>query len=165
MMFVGKPLLYIATENDVVGGGAVEQPEQPQKVAQQTITLNNVDDEQDRLRIPSVGANYSSYYEENSNVENIVSETWSPRDQANSANTKVLTSPAVRKLGKENNIDLGTVLGTGQGGRASKADVCNIINYNSKNTAGPISSSLSLTLAQEKMIHPTPLEDTVIPIY
>mmetsp|Transcript_31622 Transcript_31622/g.51558 ORF Transcript_31622/g.51558 Transcript_31622/m.51558 type:complete len:555 (-) Transcript_31622:221-1885(-) len=161
MMFVGKPLLYIATENDVVGGGAVEQPEQPQKVVQQTITLNNVDDEQDRLRIPSVGANYSSYYEEKSDVENIVSETWSPR--ANSANTKVLTSPAVRKLGKENNIDLGTVLGTGPGGRVLKADILKIINTNSDT----ISPSSSPTLTQEKRTSPlvsSPEEDTVIPI-
>jgi pyruvate/2-oxoglutarate dehydrogenase complex dihydrolipoamide acyltransferase (E2) component len=41
---------------------------------------------------------------------------------------KVLTSPAVRKLGRENGINLGTVMGTGPGGRVLKADVLRIIN-------------------------------------
>jgi 2-oxoisovalerate dehydrogenase E2 component (dihydrolipoyl transacylase) len=61
---------------------------------------------------------------------------------------KVLTSPAVRKLGRENNIDLGTVMGTGPGGRVLKADVLGIINpapssSSSSSSSSPISPSPS----------------------
>ncbi len=41
---------------------------------------------------------------------------------------KVLTSLAVWKLGKENDIDLGAILSTGPGGRVMKAGVLKIIN-------------------------------------
>lgn len=40
---------------------------------------------------------------------------------------KVLTTPAVRKMGKEHNIDLSTVEGTGPNGRILKEDILRLI--------------------------------------
>mmetsp|Transcript_39303 Transcript_39303/g.84758 ORF Transcript_39303/g.84758 Transcript_39303/m.84758 type:complete len:577 (-) Transcript_39303:226-1956(-) len=171
VMFVGKPLLYIATKNDAGTTviSAEQQGRQYEEVDRQpTATLNNVDDEQDRLRIPSVGANYSSYYDRSGN-ENAVHETeFHPRGEQAPSTLKVLTSPAVRKLGKENNIDLETVLGTGPGGRVLKADILKIIHPNNVSASSPSSSS---TLAQEPMMTspttsiPSPKdEDAVISI-
>lgn len=170
VMLVGKPLLYIATTGGNSAGmaaaaaAAVEQ--QQSEGMTQTMTLNNVDDEKDRLTIPSVGANYASYYEEKSTDEN------SNVGRRASSSTKVLTSPAVRKLGKENNIDLSTVLGTGPGGRILKADILKIINPSNIRDLTP-SSSVGST---EEKISPAgrararlvsssqPMEDTTIPI-
>lgn len=167
MMFVGKPLLYITTAGNggEVGASVEVQQQPPQEMTQQTMTLHNVDDEQDRLRIPSAGANYSSHYEEKTMDQNAIEQ--SPQVGRARA-TKVLTSPAVRKLGKENNIDLGTVLGTGPRGRVLKADVLKIINSSNNSTvATPPSSSSSLSSAQEKIsstLVSSPQQDTVIPI-
>jgi pyruvate dehydrogenase E2 component (dihydrolipoamide acetyltransferase) len=41
----------------------------------------------------------------------------------NAAGDKVRSSPLVRKIARENNIDVGQVPGTGAGGRVSKADI------------------------------------------
>ena len=144
----------------------------PETTETGTTTLNNVDDERDRLRIPSVGANYSSYYDNNTEGGGGAGggggggggggerSSFTPRGMgggptmANDATNnggggggaKVLTSPAVRKLGRENNIDLGTVMGTGPGGRVLKADVLGIINpapSSSSSSSSPISPSPS----------------------
>ena len=174
MMFVGKPLLYIATEGGV-GGGRAEQQQQTQSqeaaVAQQqqAATLNNVDDEKDRLHIPSAGTNYSSHYDETAGGS---SRTASAKDDT-SMNKKVLTSPAVRKLSKENHIDLGSVLGTGPRGRILKADILKLINATSgarKSCAAVAATSSSSTSSigsatTSSLISSSPLEeDAVIPI-
>jgi 2-oxoisovalerate dehydrogenase E2 component (dihydrolipoyl transacylase) len=161
MMFVGKPLLYIATENDA-GAGLAGQPQLDQQ-AQQMI-LHNVYDEQDRLSIPSVGAKFPNYYDPTSGDENSAEKSVG-HGEARSA--KVLTSPAVRKLSKENNINLRTVLGTGPGGRILKSDILKLIEPN-------VSVAASLANAQEKKFGPTfhvastsgtvLEEDTVMPI-
>ena len=121
MMSVGKPLLYITTAGGGDSGGEGSDAAQKNKMIQQT-TLHNVDDQEDRLHIPSVGANYSSYYpkESDGDAKNIHRE-W--RSNA----SKVLSSPAVRKLCKDHKINLETVLGTGPEGRVLKADVLKII--------------------------------------
>jgi len=146
VMLVGRPLLHIlsAGTSTSMSSGAIPPPTTTTTGATlETTTLNNVDDERDRLRIPSVGANYSSYYGNNTEGGGGGGggerSSFTPRGagggptMANDAtngggSAKVLTSPAVRKLGRENNIDLGTVMGTGPGGRVLKADVLGIIN-------------------------------------
>lgn len=40
---------------------------------------------------------------------------------------KVLTTPAVRRIAKENNVDLGSVKATGKGGRVLKGDILNYL--------------------------------------
>jgi 2-oxoglutarate dehydrogenase E2 component (dihydrolipoamide succinyltransferase) len=51
-------------------------------------------------------------------------------------NSSSKTSPAVRKLAAENNIDLNTIHGTGKDGRITKKDIESLIN-----TADPVSNS------------------------
>ena len=65
----------------------------------------NVDDKQDQLPIPSVDMNYFSDYEEKSVIENASPKTmWSPQEDQANWSKEVLTSPAIQKLNKENNI-------------------------------------------------------------
>ena len=167
MMFVGKPLLYIAAENvptaQQQGGGAnntssssgVGEHAPPVESAgelKQQATLHNVDDESDRLHIPSVGSVYTNF-EQNTGREGSMA-------------TKVLSSPAVRKMSKEHNIDLGTVLGTGPGGRVLKSDILNIINAKDAPAKGSSSNSSSSTSTIQKGSATTAQieEDITVPI-
>ena len=164
MMFVGKPLMYIATEGGVgVGGGG----EQLQETAQDSMmtpqpmaTLNNVDDEQDRLRIPSVGSNFSSYYDE----DDVKIEASIIESSHAGTTTKVLTSPAVRKLGKENDIDLTTVLGTGPGGRILKADILKIIGGTTAISPSSAQATSNTSAKLPPISSPSISEDTTIPL-
>lgn len=61
---------------------------------------------------------------------------------------RVLTSPAVRNLAKQHNIDLSTISGTGPQGRLLKEDVLNYINGNNTNTT-------SSTLQRAQQYPPT----------
>jgi 2-oxoisovalerate dehydrogenase E2 component (dihydrolipoyl transacylase) len=64
-------------------------------------TMHNQDFEQDKLRIPVLPSSYER--------------------------PKMLATPAVRKLCREYNLDLGNVVGTGPNGRVLKADVLQIL--------------------------------------
>jgi 2-oxoisovalerate dehydrogenase E2 component (dihydrolipoyl transacylase) len=171
MMFVGKPLLYIAAENvppsgqQEQGGGANNtnsssssgvgenaHPVESVGELKQQATLHNVDDESDRLHIPSVGSVYTNF-EQN-------------KEREGSMGTKVLSSPAVRKMSKEHNIDLGTVLGTGPGGRVLKSDILNIINAKdspAKKSSSNSSSSAS-TIQKGSATTAQIEEDITVPI-
>ncbi|KAL7449868.1 hypothetical protein ACHAWC_001876 [Mediolabrus comicus] len=166
MMFVGKPLLYIAAENvppsgQQRGGGANNTngsssgvgehapPVESVGELKQQATLHNVDDESDRLHIPSVGSVYTNF-EQN-------------KEREGSMATKVLSSPAVRKMSKEHNIDLGTVLGTGPGGRVLKSDILNIINAKESPAKGSSRSSTS-TIQKGSATTAQIGEDTTVPI-
>jgi 2-oxoglutarate dehydrogenase E2 component (dihydrolipoamide succinyltransferase) len=48
---------------------------------------------------------------------------------------RIRSSPLVRRLARENNVDLGTIRGTGAGGRISKKDVLAAISTSSERTA------------------------------
>lgn len=78
--------------------------------------------------------------------------------------TKVLSSPAVRKMSKEHNIDLGTVLGTGPGGRVLKSDILNIINAKESPAKGSSSSSSTSTIQKGSATTAQIEEDTTVPI-
>ena len=111
MMFVGKPLLFIETETG--GGGSVGVDTTMEDDVKQT--LHSIDNEEDRLTTPTVGSNFSSYYEGDA------------RGGSSSSTEKLMSSPAVRKLCKENSIDLSTILGSGPNGRVLKADVLKLL--------------------------------------
>lgn len=126
VMCVGQPLLYMQTS--VASYGAVAMDD---SLGLLSSSLNNVDDVRDRLSIPMVGAKYSTSHGGDYATATITNTV---------CNTKVLTSPAVRKLGKENDIDLSTVIGTGPGGRILKADMQRIIDPASSYTSYPTSA-------------------------
>jgi 2-oxoisovalerate dehydrogenase E2 component (dihydrolipoyl transacylase) len=163
MMFVGKPLLYIAVDNVAnVGGGGDLGSQSHQHAAAESVdemkqqaTLHNVDDESDQLHIPtdeSVYSNFDSHYGGRKDSES--------EGEASGIMAKVLSSPAVRKMSKDYNIDLGAVIGTGPGGRVLKADILNIINARDS-TAKPTGST---TVPQVSSASSQIEEDTVIPI-
>lgn len=68
--------------------------------------LHNVDEEQDKLHIPTFASSFQQQ--------------------------KVLTTPAVRKLSREYNLDLGNIVGTGPKGRVLKADVLQMLQHSGR---------------------------------
>lgn len=132
MVKVGQPLLFIQVAGHAgaghVGAGSAEAaPSIADDVAEtshgsSSSFLSNVDDVQDRLQIPSVATSYSNYYKDNS-----ATNARSRPDETGNEASKVLSSPAVRKLCKDHVIDLNTVIGTGPHGRVLKADVLKLI--------------------------------------
>jgi 2-oxoisovalerate dehydrogenase E2 component (dihydrolipoyl transacylase) len=103
MISVGTPLLHIAVSSK--GDETTTQLEM-------SPTLNNVDDEEDRLHIPSLASKFDL------DQEQVVPA---------SKTSKVLTTPAVRKLAMDYDLDLGNVVGTGPKGRVLKADVLKML--------------------------------------
>ena len=197
MMAVGRPLLYITTTSSTGGSASassvtagaaatanaasdlghsknvgMEVEEERSMVS----TLHNVDDKIDRLSIPPVGTKYPSYYnnEEGGAVLAGVVDGNARSESSSSSTAKVLTSPAVRKLSKENHIDLGRVQGSGKGGRVLKGDVLKIIDpsgtsemklFTSTNgsNATPTTSNAPITTPPI----PIPMEEyatTIVPI-
>ena len=157
MVYVGKPLLYIATaadESSNISASSSGGEAQEKQVAFED------DVQKDKPINPPIDldTNLSLYKE----MEQTTNEQ-QPFQEEREARKKVLTSPAVRKLCKEHNIDLGKVKATGPKGIVLKSDVLNIISMNSTEAATTSSSSKS---THEKTISsPMQLEeDTVIPI-
>jgi len=79
--------------------------------------------------------------------------------------TKILTSPAVRKLSRDHRLDLSTVTGTGPSGRILKGDILAILEES------PMASKASTNTAATNGIHETteewnhPVrEDIVVPL-
>lgn len=181
MMFVGKPLLYIVAKNAPGGGqqgvgsggniAASTVAESGGEMKQQT-TLHNVDDERDRLHIPTVGSIYPDFDSRGGNRKD--SNSGEEQGSGGGMTTKVLSSPAVRKISKENNIDLGTVLGTGPGGRVLKSDILNIINAKGSpmkkspatiTTTTPPKDKATPASSASSTVHTTQSdEDTIVPI-
>jgi pyruvate dehydrogenase E2 component (dihydrolipoamide acetyltransferase) len=70
---------------------------------------------------------------------------------------EVRTSPLVRRIARENNVDLGDVKGSGLGGRVSKKDVLDYIDQ--RRTPAPAaaqSSAPAAAPAAPSAMHPTP---------
>ena len=163
---VGEPLCFLETEgggNDGGGGSS-------------SVTLDNVE-EGERLSVPSVASDYSSVYDDDhdsngaeypSTMSEINSERTTSLSSATSA--KVLSSPAVRKLGKEHGIDISTIQGSGPNGRVLKADVLNLIHPGggaSSLDANSISTSTSFTTVNDlnhTSQHVSPQDYDILPI-
>mmetsp|Transcript_36014 Transcript_36014/g.54890 ORF Transcript_36014/g.54890 Transcript_36014/m.54890 type:complete len:552 (+) Transcript_36014:389-2044(+) len=112
VMNVGSPLIYMDVQGDEEGDddGNVGSGEK----------LHNVNEEEDRLSIPPsisppVVSSSSSFATSTSNNEDVL------------ASSKVLATPAVRKLVKEHNLNLSSVKGTGPKGRILKSDILTLL--------------------------------------
>jgi pyruvate dehydrogenase E2 component (dihydrolipoamide acetyltransferase) len=66
-------------------------------------------------------------------------------EQAEEGEEDVRTSPLVRRIARENNVDLGQVKGTGLGGRVNKKDILDFIEQ--RGAGGPVSPAPSLAPA------------------
>ncbi len=77
----------------------------------------------------------------------------------------VLTTPAVRKIAKENNINLNTVTGTGPRGRILKEDIINYMRHGgSAFSAGVVSSAASIPSPQSAVnTEPIPASNVIVP--
>jgi len=158
MMYVGKPLLYIAVDGvtNVSGGGGVQQHVAAESVDEIKLeaTLHDTDDENNRLHTPTPN-DESIYSKEGANEEG----------EESVVVTKVLSSPAVRKMSKDHKIDLRAVIGTGPAGRVLKADMLKAIN-----TRDSVAKQSDSTTITPKVSSTSPLgasqfeEDTVVPI-
>ena len=127
MMKVGEPLLYIATAE---AGDANGKPLVSPAVASAHPPLTDVGESQHVVsvaphdmqdEIPTV-AN-PTHREPNAKETFVAREITRSAAVESGGRTKVLTSPAVRKLAKENGVDLSSLQGSGPRGRILKADL------------------------------------------
>jgi 2-oxoisovalerate dehydrogenase E2 component (dihydrolipoyl transacylase) len=144
MVAVGSPLLHLrvkgkATESTTISNNEAE-----------SVTLNNVDEKQDRLQIPSLESNYDIEGKSNDSTRALT---------AMKSSTKVLTTPAVRKLAMDYDLDLGNMVGTGPKGRILKADVKKLLR-----DKGLLEEETESTDAAARQPQPTLEEDTVVEI-
>ena len=108
MIQVGSALIHIAVANtDFTSKDQVASTRPTPNVF-----LHNVNDQSDKLQ--------------NMNKTD-VNKNVSDEELSSTIRNKVLTTPAVRKLGKDHNINLQDVAGTGPKGRILKADVLKIL--------------------------------------
>jgi pyruvate/2-oxoglutarate dehydrogenase complex dihydrolipoamide acyltransferase (E2) component len=109
MIQVGSALLHIAVaDTDISSKEPISSTRHSPNVF-----LHNINDQEDKLQNLT-----------NTDVSKKVTEEQTSSTTLN----KVLTTPAVRKLGKEYNINLHAVAGTGPKGRVLKADVLKILH-------------------------------------
>lgn len=87
------------------------------------------------------------------------------------ANSKVLTTPSVRRLAKENNVDLSKVHPTGKGNRIVKGDVLEYLNMIPKGTQKPHPTLKQKEKSEFEVPPPltsrtviSPLEHRVVPL-
>mmetsp|Transcript_22031 Transcript_22031/g.31960 ORF Transcript_22031/g.31960 Transcript_22031/m.31960 type:complete len:589 (+) Transcript_22031:1294-3060(+) len=160
VMNVGSPLIYMDVQGDEEEGGDddgnVGSGEK----------LHNVNEEEDRLSIPPsisppVVSSSSPFATSIGNNEDVL------------ASSKVLATPAVRKLVKEHNLNLSSVKGTGPKGRILKSDiltllqtrhpqenVSNVEDMTLSSSSKPITSTIIQTRSKEKEKE----EEEIVPI-
>jgi pyruvate dehydrogenase E2 component (dihydrolipoamide acetyltransferase) len=66
-----------------------------------------------------------------------------PQEAAASVSENARSSPLVRKIAKDNNLDLNQVAGTGAGGRITKTDVLGFLEKHGTEAATPAAASVS----------------------
>ncbi|KAG0243402.1 hypothetical protein BGW41_002291 [Actinomortierella wolfii] len=78
---------------------------------------------------------------------------------------QTFATPAVRRIAKENNIDIKLIRGTGKGGRVMKEDVLNYINNGGQSAAAPESAKPSAPAAPAApKVHIPVGEDKIVPL-
>jgi pyruvate dehydrogenase E2 component (dihydrolipoamide acetyltransferase) len=67
----------------------------------------------------------------------------------------VRSSPLVRRIARENNVDLAVVPGTGLGGRISKGDILSFVEQHGPGAAGPARATAITTAPVRPQVQPT----------
>jgi len=118
LLKVGTPLLYIATTQTQHGETANNNYEK-----EESSKLYSTEEADTILRIPSaLSSSHLAYATDSSSTD-----------------IKVTASPAVRKLGKEHNINLSTLQGSGPKGRLLKSDVMRYVAVDTDSNKAPTS--------------------------
>ena len=77
----------------------------------------------------------------------------------------VRSSPLVRRIARENNVDLGGVAGTGLGGRISKTDILNFIQQHGPGSAAPARAAVAVPAPQAAPMQPAQRAAAPAPVY
>lgn len=146
MVKVGSPLLFLDSDDESHaassrgGGGGGTSKKHLHTASTQAQPME--DDE--KLRIPSIASQYHlstdmSYDDEaERRITSAIEASYSGSEEeqptalggsrlTGPASTKVLTTPAIRKLATEYSLDLSTIMGTGPKGRVLKGDVLTVL--------------------------------------
>eukprot|EP00980_Cylindrotheca_fusiformis_P009256 scaffold2018_cov113-Cylindrotheca_fusiformis.AAC.10 len=105
MAKVGQPLLFLQSEASGDVGSEDTVPKTTHIMEMEEFK------EEEPLKIPSIASKFQL----------------STDDGRNKGEVKVLTTPAIRKLAKENDLDLSTIVGSGPKGRVLKGDVLTVL--------------------------------------
>lgn len=128
MAKVGQPLLLLESDD---GGNA------DLKEGQEKIFKIEAFKEEEPLQIPTIASRFQLSTDDETNVS-------SPNKTR-----KVPTSPAIRKLAKEHNLDLSTIVGSGPKGRVLKGDVLIVLRERGfivqPSTTSPSATAQSIT--------------------
>src|SRR5271157_1987291 len=84
--------------------------------------------------------------------------------EAREAGERVRSSPLVRKIAKENNVDLAQVPGTGLGGRITKEDIESFIAKHGAGVAQPAAPAKPAASAVSATSQPAPAAPVVAPL-
>jgi len=125
MVKVGTPLLFLESD----------EGDAPSNLHNASTKSGPMEDDE-KLRIPTIASQYHLATDNQGGKDQIVAaadapigaSADSPRSRLDqTSNSKVLTTPAIRKLGMEYNLDLSTIVGTGPKGRVLKGDVLTVL--------------------------------------
>jgi 2-oxoglutarate dehydrogenase E2 component (dihydrolipoamide succinyltransferase) len=79
-----------------------------------------------------------------------------PRPSAPAGQERVRSSPLVRRIAREHNVDLAAVAGTGLGGRISKSDILSFVEQHGPGTAVPSRPAIAPAVPQPVRPSPSP---------
>ena len=130
MIKVGTPLLFIKGDNQVASNSTSLE-------IQQEAEIESSRYEEEQLHIPKVASKFhlksddavvrggENEDQEATTTKSSLGAASEPSD--NLTNEPVLTTPAIRKLAKEYQLDLRTIVGTGPKGRVLKGDILSLL--------------------------------------
>ena len=133
MIKVGTPLLYIQGESHSSSGSTSLEQQQEEEI----MTSRR---EEEQLHIPKIASKFHLKSDDIS-ARDVHSSAMDNNDDAsaspmvptgNMTNEPVLTTPAIRKLAKEYQLDLRTIVGTGPKGRILKGDILSLLETSGK---------------------------------